>query len=127
LSLEVKGLMEIAAFPERLRAFVGGLSPFKRVVLALALSAFLVEVTLRLVAPRSRTYARWKAGMEAVGGFWTAILLSIVYFVSVAGLNLFSRLSGKDPLDRSLRPELTFWRAHEPNPLGPESAAKHQF
>ena len=37
------------------------------------------------------------------------------------------RLFGKDPLDRSLAPEPSFWRAHEPNPLGPERAARHQF
>ena len=34
---------------------------------------------------------------------------------------------GHDPLDRRLAPEPTFWRAHEPNPLGPERAARHQF
>ena len=37
------------------------------------------------------------------------------------------RLLGKDPLDRRLKPEPTFWRRHEPNPLGPEAAARHQF
>jgi hypothetical protein len=37
------------------------------------------------------------------------------------------RLFGKDPLDRSLRPEPSFWRPHEPNPLGPSAAARHQF
>jgi hypothetical protein len=38
-----------------------------------------------------------------------------------------SRLFGKDLHDRGLAPEPSFWRAHEPNPLGPERAARHQF
>jgi hypothetical protein len=117
----------VETFALKFQAYVGALSPFKRVVLGLAVTAFLVEITLRLLAPRSRAYARWTAGMEAVGGFWTAILLSVVYFVSVAGMSLYSRLSGKDPLDRSLRPEPSYWRVHEPNPLGAESATRHQF
>jgi hypothetical protein len=117
--------VEIAAL--KIRAFVEGMSPFKRALFALALTAFLVEIVLRLLAPRSRAYARWTTGMEAVGAFWTGVLLSLVYFVSVAGMSLYSRLAGKDPLDRSLRPEPSYWRAHEPNPLGAESAARHQF
>jgi hypothetical protein len=24
-------------------------------------------------------------------------------------------------------PEATFWRAHDPNPLGPQAAVRHQF
>jgi len=37
------------------------------------------------------------------------------------------RLFGKDPLDRKLKAEPTFWREHEPNPLGPAAAVRHQF
>ena len=55
------------------------------------------------------------------------MLLSVVYTLSVGPVGLIQRLMGKDPLDRGLAPEPTFWRAHEPNPLGPERAARHQF
>ena len=35
--------------------------------------------------------------------------------------------SAKDPLDRKLDAEPSFWRSHEPNPLGPAASARHQF
>jgi hypothetical protein len=53
--------------------------------------------------------------------------LSFVYLLSVGPVGLGMRLFGKDPLDRALTAEPSFWRAHEPNPLGPERAARHQF
>jgi hypothetical protein len=79
------------------------------------------------VSPRSLAYARWTRFFQAIGTFWTAVILSVVYFASVALVSLFMKLSGKDPLDRSLEPEPSFWRAHEPNPLGPRAASRHQF
>jgi hypothetical protein len=111
----------------RLIAHWTGLSSFKKVLLCAATTAFLIEVGFRLLAPRSRAYARWTAGLETVGDFWTGVLLAIVYFVSLAFIAVCFRLFGKDPLDRSLLPEPSFWRSHEPNPLGPEGAARHQF
>jgi hypothetical protein len=45
----------------------------------------------------------------------------------VAGVSAFMRLMGRDPLDRTLAPEPTWWRRHDPNPLGPQAAARHQF
>ena len=47
--------------------------------------------------------------------------------LSVGPIGLVMRLAGKDPLDRGLAPEPSFWRKHEPNPLGVEAAARHQF
>jgi hypothetical protein len=37
------------------------------------------------------------------------------------------RLLGRYLLDRKIRVEPRFWRAHEPNPLGPAAAARHLF
>jgi len=88
---------------------------------------FLIELAFRRLAPKSQAYVRWTKGIETVGKFWTAIILSIVYFLSVSLVSLFMKLFGKDPLDRSLKAEPSFWRAHEPNPLGPRAAARHQF
>jgi hypothetical protein len=96
-------------------------------MLAAATLVLLVELALRRFARKSAFYRRWQAAFEAVGAVWTAILLSLVYVVSVGLVNLFLRASGKDPLDRSLTVEPSFWRAHEPNPLGPARAARHQF
>jgi len=103
------------------------LPPHKQVLLALATAVFVVELILRRFARGTRLYARWTAAFEAVGAFWSAILLSVVYFVSVALISLFTKAFGKDPLDRGLAPEASFWRTHEPNPLGPLAAARHQF
>jgi hypothetical protein len=79
------------------------------------------------VAPRSRFYAGWTKVFQTLGRFWTAVILSVVYFVSVAVVSAFMKLRGKDLLDRTLDPEPTFWRPHEPNPLGPRAAVRHQF
>ncbi len=87
----------------------------------------LIEIAFRRLAPKSRAYARWTRFFEGLGTVWTAVILSIVYLVSVGPIGLGMRLIGKDPLDRRLAPEPSFWRAHEPNPLGPERAARHQF
>lgn len=106
---------------------LGALSPLRRGILGLAVGSFVVEILLRYLAPRSRIYASWTHAIEAVGGVWTAVLLAIVYFAPVSVMSILSRLSGKDFLDRSLRPEPSFWRAHEPNPLGPSAATRHQF
>jgi hypothetical protein len=96
-------------------------------LLALASLVVLVELGLRHLAPRSRAYARWTAFFQGLGQAWTAVILAIVYVFSVGPIGLVMRLFGHDPLDRRLAPEPSFWRAHEPNPLGPERAARHQF
>jgi hypothetical protein len=99
----------------------------RKVLLSVAVVVFLTELAFRRFAPRSRAYAQWTRGFQAVGYFWTGIILSIVYFVSVAGVSAFMRLMGRDPLDRTLDHQPTWWHPHEPNPLGPQAAARHQF
>lgn len=96
-------------------------------VLSVACSILLIEVAFRSLAPKSLAYARWTAFFKALGTVWTAVILSIVYLFSVGPISLGMRLLGKDPLDRSLDHEPSFWRSHDPNPLGPEAAARHQF
>jgi hypothetical protein len=96
-------------------------------IATLALVVLLTEIGLRRLAPRSAVYAKWTALFVAVGSVWTALILSLVYLLSVGPVGLAMRLLGKDPLDRSLRDEPTFWRRHEPNPLGPEASVRHQF
>ncbi len=86
-----------------------------------------IELLFRRLARHSRAYAAWTRGFEAIGAVWTGVILAIVYFVSVSLVSLGLRLFGKDPLDRTLRPEPSVWRPHEPNPLGAAAAARHQF
>lgn len=96
-------------------------------LLSLATAVVLVELGFRRFAPKSQAYVRWTKFFEGLGSVWTAVLMSIIYTLSVGPIGLVMRLAGKDPLDRSLAAEPSYWRAHEPNPLGPERAARHQF
>ena len=98
-----------------------------KILLTLATTVMVVELILRRVAPESRFYAGWKRVFEAVGSFWTAIILSVVYFLSVSVVSGVMKAFGKDPLDRQLLGEPSFWRIHEKNPLGPKAAVRHQF
>ena len=101
--------------------------PFRWKILAFATTVVLIELAFRRLAPKSRAYAGWTRFFQGLGTVWTAVILAIVYLLSVGPVGLGMRLIGHDPLDRRLRPEPSFWRAHEPNPLGAEAAARHQF
>jgi len=111
----------------RVGAWIAQLPVHTKVLLTFATSVLLIELAFRRFGPRSKAYARWTRGVEAVGVVWTAVLLSIVYLVSVGPVSLFMRLAGRDLLDRSRGSDATFWKSHEPNPLGPLAAARHQF
>lgn len=86
-----------------------------------------VELLLRRFAKGTKLYAGWTHAFEAIGSVWTVVLLGVVYFASVSLVSLGMKLFGKDPLDRALVAEKSFWRRHEPNPLGAAAAARHQF
>ena len=119
-------LKELQALePRRISRLVA--ASWRHKLLALATLVVLVELALRYLAPKSAAYRRWKAFFEGIGAVWTAVLLAIVYVLSVGPIGLAMRSFGNDPLDRRLAPEPSFWRAHEPNPLGSERAARHQF
>jgi hypothetical protein len=101
--------------------------PFRYKLLALAALVVLTELLLRRFARKSSFYGAWTRAFEWIGSVWTAILLTLVYVVAVGPVSFFMRVTGKDLLDRSLVPRPTYWRLHEPNPLGPDAAARHQF
>jgi len=101
--------------------------PFRYKLVAFATAVVLVELAFRRFAPASRAYARWTSFFQGIGKVWTAVILAIVYLLSVGPVGLVMRLLGHDPLDRKLDPEPSFWRSHEPNPLGPEASTRHQF
>jgi hypothetical protein len=110
--------------------------PLKRKILIFIVSIIVFEIVLRVFAPESKLTKAWTGFFTRVAQsrpvqflamFWTAVILSLVYFVSILPVSLGHRLFGKDPLDRGLAPEPSFWRKHEPNPLGPRAAARHQF
>jgi hypothetical protein len=117
----------LSNLPTRAAAWFVALATYKKVLLSLALFMFVTELAFRRFAPKSKAYARWTHGIEAIGSVWTAVLLSLVYALSVGPISLIMRLLGKDPLDRRIGPEASAWRSHEPNPLGAQAAARHQF
>jgi hypothetical protein len=96
-------------------------------LLTFACLILLTELIFRRWAPKSAVYARWTAFFRAVGALWTAVILSVVYLLSVGPVSLAMRLLGKDPLERSVGKEPSCWRRHEANPLGPLAAVRHQF
>jgi hypothetical protein len=108
-------------------SWAAGLPLHTKVLLGLATSVQVVELVFRRFAPRSAAYRKWTAAFVFIGSIWTGVILSIVYFTSVFVVGMVMRLFGKDPLDRGLKPEPSFWRPHEPNPLGPRAASRHQF
>ncbi len=101
--------------------------PVRGRVLALAALVVLIELGFRRLAPKARAYRLWTGGFEAMGRVWTAVLLGVIYLLSVGPISIVMRLLARDPLDRSLAREASFWRSHEPNPLGHHAAARHQF
>lgn len=119
--------MDLQAFFERAGHWLATRPTHTRVLLAIATSMLVIELLLRHAAPRSRLYAKWTALFLAIGKVWTVVLLSFIYVVAVGPVALGMKLFRRDLLDRSLRPEPSFWRAHEPNPLGPRAAARVQF
>ena len=98
-----------------------------RVLLVVATLVLVGELAVRRFAPGSQASKAWTRVFETIGVFWTAIILSIVYFLSVSFVAFFMRLSGKDILDKKIGAEKSFWKAHEPNPLGARAAVRHQF
>jgi len=114
-------------FLTRVWEYILALSTLKKSVLGFAFSVFLIEVLFRRVAPASKAYVAWTKFFQGIGKVWTAVILSLVYLLSVGPIGLFMKIFGRDPLDRSLAAEPSFWRKHEPNPLGPAAAVRHQF
>jgi hypothetical protein len=119
--------LDVPALLSNLVAKIAGMPLRGKIVLTLYVLVLTVETVCRRYAPTSRFYRGWKSTFEAIGAVWTAVLLSVVYVVSVGLISLGNRLLGKDPLDRAIKSEPTFWRPHEPNPLGPKAAVRHQF
>ena len=101
--------------------------PLRWKVLTFATLVVLIELGFRRLAPKSAAYRGWTRFFEGIGHVWTAVLLGFVYFLSISLVSLGMRVVRHDPLDRSLEPEPSFWRPHEPNPLGARAAARHQF
>jgi Saxitoxin biosynthesis operon protein SxtJ len=119
--------LSLDTLPHRFAAWFAGRPTHTKVLLCLATALMVGELLFRRLAPRSRAYAAWTRFFEGIGKVWTAVLLAVIYVLSVGPISLLFRLFGKDPLDRRLGAEPSYWRGHEANPLGAEKAVRHQF
>ena len=117
----------LALVPARVEAWFDSRPLHTKILWAVALTVLVVELILRRWARDTVAYKRWTGFFQAIGSVWTAVILSVVYFVSVGPVSLVQRLLGRDPLDRRLDDRPSDWHSHEPNPLGERAAARHQF
>ena len=104
-----------------------GALPWQLKLLAFFVLVVGTEMLLKRFAPDSAFYRSWQRTFERIGTVWTAVILSIIYFISVACVSLFMKLLGRDLLDTGLAAAPSFWRERETTPLSPEAAARHQF
>jgi Saxitoxin biosynthesis operon protein SxtJ len=80
-----------------------------------------------LVYPRSLRFVHrgWMVIGEALGWINTRIILGTLFYTLVTATGLIMRLSGKDPMNRTLDPGTdSYRRTREPRPT---SHMKHQF
>ena len=101
--------------------------PWQFKLLALFVLVVGTEMVLKRFAPESAFYRSWQRTFERIGTVWTAVILSIIYFISVAGVSLFMKLLGRDLLNTGLDAQPSFWQERETTPLSPQAAARHQF
>lgn len=101
--------------------------PWQLKLLALFVLVVGTEMLLKRFAPDSAFYRSWQRAFERIGVVWTAVILSIIYFISVAGVALFMKLLGRDLLNTGLAAQPSFWQDRETTPLSPRAAARHQF
>jgi hypothetical protein len=111
---------------EHILHWYSGLTLFGRIILPLFIVVVGTELICRRVAPQSSFFRAWTAFFKQISEIWTAVILSIVYLVAVGPVAVGMRAFGRDLLDKRSR-ATSAWRAHSPNPLGPEAAARHQF
>lgn len=73
-----------------------------------------------------KIYEYWMAFGQAIGRVMTPFWLLVVYLLAIGPTHLVTVLLRKDPLDRSLAFEKSFWRQREPLAHTLEEA-RHQF
>jgi hypothetical protein len=119
--------LSLASIFDRIALWFASRPTHTKVLLGLATFLVGAELLFRWIAPSSRAYATWTRLFQGIGHVWTGALLAVIYILSIGLVSLAFRLLGKDPLDRELRAEPSFWRSHEANPLGAQRAVRHQF
>jgi drug/metabolite transporter (DMT)-like permease len=84
-------------------------------------------LALGLVWPRSLTqlYRLWMTVGEVLGWINTRIILGAIFYLLFTPMGLYMRLRGKDPMRRTLAPEVESYRVvRQPRP---SAHMRHQF
>ena len=84
-------------------------------------------IALALVWPRSlaQVYRLWMAVGEVLGWINTRLILGVLFYGIFTPIGLCMRLRGKDPMRRTLHPEVDTYRVvRQPRPA---SHMRHQF
>jgi hypothetical protein len=58
----------------------------------------------------------WMAVAEILGAFWARVILGFAYYVVFTPVGLIMRLAGRDPLDRRLRSDESYWKKRPTEP-----------
>ena len=82
--------------------------------------AFMAPHWLRLV------HAYWMRGAEGLGWFNTRVLLGLVYFFVMTPIGIVMRLMGRDPLDRGLKDQPSYW-VERPRHGDTRGSMEHRF
>lgn len=84
-------------------------------------------IGLALISPRSLTqvYRLWMTVGEALGWLNTRIILGVIFYALFTPMGLCMRLRGKDPMRRTLAPEVESYRVVR-QPRSP-THMMHQF
>ena len=91
----------------------------------LLLGGVLVALALVLPASLARIYRLWMTVGEVLGWINTRIILGVLFYALFTPMGLLMRLRGKDPMRRTLAPEVETYRVvRQPRP---SSHMWHQF
>ena len=58
----------------------------------------------------------WMAVAELLGAFWARVILGLAYFGIFTPAGFIMRLVGKDPLDRAMGSDKSYWKKRPPEP-----------
>ena len=74
----------------------------------------------------SKIMGYWSALGRIIGAFMTPIHMFIIYVLVFGPSKMILSMTGKDPMDRKLKPEPTFWRKKESHGASLDSL-RHTF
>jgi hypothetical protein len=69
----------------------------------------------------------WMAVAEVLGAFWARVILGLAYYGVLTPVGFIMRLAGRDPLDRRLRSDESYWKKRPAEPPPSRERYARQF